>query len=145
MKTILFLSGALTLLALHGCQTDNRERAESDQREVPAKQETPAKMIEQLVGEWEQASAGEAGNSRASGESQRTLTFTEEARYIVREGNRKTDSGAYRMNEQLRNLYLESESNEDPREYEIQLNRDTLILTSKDGSSEGGRVYVRNN
>jgi hypothetical protein len=51
------------------------------------------------------------------------------------------------MNEQLQNIYLESEANEKPREYEIKLKRDTLILSAKEGAQSGndGSVYVRRN
>lgn len=146
MKTNLFLSAAFALLALQACQPDNRESAQNDgQQKPPAKEESPVKMIEELVGEWEQAGpARGAGNTQP--DASQTLTFTEEARYIVRQGNQKTDSGAYRMNEQLNNLYLESEANEDPREYEVELQRDTLILSAKEGSQGGDdQLYVRRN
>ena len=62
----------------------------------------------------------------------------------MRNGNEKTDSGAYRMNEQLRNLYLESGADEEPREYEVQLSPDTLILSAKEDSGEE-QVYIRRN
>ena len=149
MKAVLFLFGALTILTLQSCQRDTRETAENDNREVPAKQETPEKMIETLVGEWEKADdTGVSVNRDQQASAAQTLTFTEEARYIMRAGNEKTDSGAYRMNEQLRNLYLESEANEKSREYEVKLNRDTLILSAKDGSQQSGNdqsVYVKRN
>ena len=149
MKVVFFLFSVLTLLTLQSCQKDNRKTTENDNLEVPAKQETPEKMIETLVGEWEKTGdTGVAGNRDQQGGAAQTLTFTEEARYVMREGNEKTDSGAYRMNEQLQNLYLESEANEKPREYEVKLNRDTLILTAKDGSQPSGNdesVYVKRN
>lgn len=143
MKKILFFSGALALLTLQSCQTDNKSEAQKDNQESqtaqpPVQQETPAKMIEQLVGEWRQAN-----NNQQSSDGQ-TLTFTEEARYILEKGNQKTDSGAYRMNEQLGNLYFESEANEQPREYEVQLQGDTLILSAKEGDS-ASQTYIRSN
>ena len=147
MKKILFLSGTLVLLTLQSCQTDNKGEAQNDTQQSetqqpPVKEETPAKMIEQLVGEWQQA-AGSTNNNQQSGEGQK-LTFTEEARYIVEKGNQKTDSGAYRMNEQLRNLYFESEANGQPREYEVQLQGDTLILSAKEGGA-AAQTYIRSN
>ena len=146
MKKILFLSGALALLTLHSCQTDNKREAQNDDQQSetqqpPVKHETPAKMIEQLVGEWQQAGGSGNNNQQAAGQK---LTFTEEARYIVENGNQKTDSGAYRMNEQLRNLYFESEANEQPREYEVQLQGDTLILSAKEGGA-APQTYIRSN
>jgi hypothetical protein len=56
------------------------------------------------------------------------IRFTEEARYIGYADDEKVDSGAYRMNEQLRNLYLESEADEEPREYEMDLRETQLTL-----------------
>ena len=146
MKTNLFLSAALALLTLQACQPEKGENAQNDgQQEPPAKKESPVKMIEGLVGEWEQAGPAR-GAANAQGDAGQTLTFTEEARYIVRQGSQKTDSGAYRMNEQLNNLYLESEANEDAREYEVELQRDTLILSAKEGSqAEEEQIYVRRN
>ena len=86
------------------------------------KQETPSKLIERLVGDWERDNSGNDTNKQR-------ITFTSEARYIIYENDQKIDSGAYRMNEQLHNIYLESEVNEQPREYEISLTRDELKLT----------------
>lgn len=143
MKTILFFGVTLSLLTLYSCQQDNRESAQKkNQQEPPVKHESPKKMIEELVGEWEQAGSG----NHQQGNASQTLTFTEEARYIVRRGNQKTDSGAYRMNEQLQNLYLESEATKSPREYGIHLTRDTLILSAKeDSQQEEEQVYVKRN
>ena len=45
------------------------------------------------------------------------------------------------MNEQLRHLYLESEINETPREYEIGLQEEVMTLKPRDGGEE--YVYRR--
>lgn len=140
---MLCLCLAAMLLTLPSCQQDTRESAQKEtQPDPPVKQETPEKMIEELVGEWERAGAR---NNQQDGARQ-TLTFTQEARYIMRQGSQKTDSGAYRMNEQLRNLYLESDETKSAREYEIRLTRDTLILSAKENATQDGeQVYVRRN
>ena len=144
MKSILYLCVALSLLTLQSCQQDKGENAQKEEQpEPPVKQETPEKMIEELVGEWERAASGNNNQQEGAGQ---TLIFTQEARYIMRQGNQKTDSGAFRMNEQLRNLYLESDETKDAREYEIRLTRDTLILSAKENArQEGEQVYVRRN
>ena len=131
MKINFFLSAVLGILTLYACGTDNREsNTETDAGEsVNTEQETPVKMIEELVGEW-QLDGSQGGNAQANAGSQR-LIFTEEARYIAYSGNQKVDSGAFRMNEQLRNLYLESEANEQPREYEVELQQDVMTLKGK--------------
>lgn len=147
MKINLFLSAALALLTLQACQTDSRESAQDNgQQEAPAKNESPVKMIEGLVGEWELMGPAQGSGDTRQADASQTLTFTEEARYIVRQGGQKTDSGAYRMNEQLNNLYLESEANGAPREYEVALQRDTLVLSAKEGSQGGEeQIYVKRN
>ena len=129
MKTNLLLPALLAALAF--CSCDVKKTVEKDEQtgEANTKKETPIKLIEYLVGEWQLENPSSANEPR--GQSDR-LTFTEEARYIVRSGNQKIDSGAYRMNEQLGNLYLESETNERPREYEIQVNENTMTLKPKD-------------
>ena len=72
-----------------------------------ANKELLQKLIEYLIGEWQM----ESGSTSAEGGPGERITFTTEARYIVHEGNQKVDSGAYRMNQQLRHIYLESEAN----------------------------------
>ncbi len=101
-------------------------------------------MIDYLVGEWKIDSVTDGRGAAEAGNADQTLTFTNEARYILRSGNKKIDSGAYRMNEQLKNLYFESEANEKPREYEVQVKEDTLILSSKDDKGETVYIYSRN-
>lgn len=143
MKRLFFLAMTLTLPALQSCQNEKRDSVQdARQHEPPTRHETPQKMIEELVGEWVQANADGSGNNDRQANAIQTLTFTEEARYIVREGDQKTDSGAFRMNEQLKNLYFESEATEDPREFEVQLRQDTLILSEKDDGQGRDEEYV---
>lgn len=102
-------------------------------------------MIDILVGEWELQEAAAGNADRREGAMQR-IRFTEEARYIGYADDEKVDSGAYRMNEQLRNLYLESEADEEPREYEIDLQQDRLTLKPREaeqGRSESSLTYER--
>lgn len=128
MKIYSVLFALLTILTLHACQTDTRTNteADSDAGDVNTRHETPMKMIEYLVGEWEREGSGQQNTQ--DGSSMQRLTFTEEARYIAFANNQKTDSGAFRMNEQLNNLYLESETNKQVLEYEIDLKGDTMTL-----------------
>ena len=124
MKTNLLLPVLLTVLTLYSCDVKKTVENDDQKDEVNTKKETPIKMIESLVGEWELQNPSDANQTDR-------LIFTEEARYIVESGNQKIDSGAYRMNEQLRNLYLESETNERPREYEFEINENTMTLKPK--------------
>ena len=70
------------------------------------------------------------------------MVFTEEARYIQYSGGQKIDSGAYRMNEQLRNLYLESEANGQPREFEIDLQQNRMTLKPKSANQGGDQTQT---
>lgn len=134
-----------SLLTLQYCRNDDREKVNGDDSHSSARPQKPVKMIDYLVGEWkiDSVKRGEK-NPEGAGDSDRTLTFTNEARYILRSGNRKIDSGACRMNEQLKNLYFESEANQKPREYEVRVKEDTLVLTSKDDQDETVYMYSRN-
>ena len=140
MKTSLVLFLLVTLLA-PACQTDNRQESANDDSEntdVNTQKETPQKLIEYLVGEWAVDSASGSGQE---GENQR-IVFTQEARYIVYSGDQKIDSGAYRMNEQLTNLYLESELNEEPREYEISTDGNMMTMKSKQTATDSAGESV---
>jgi hypothetical protein len=147
MKKLFFISSiVIGLLTLQQCDRTSHGDENKDLRgKDTEKPKTAVKMIDNLVGEWKIDSASSrSGSEDTAGAKDQTLTFTEEARYILRSGNKKVDSGAYRMNEQLKNLYLESEANEKPREYEIEVSQDTLILSSKEDKGETVYIYSRN-
>lgn len=143
MRTLLIAFTCIILLTLHSCQKDNRSKAEAElettgENGANASQDTPVKLLEYLVGEWQRESGDDAAGPGQPGER---LTFTSEARYLVHEGNQSIDSGAFRMNEQLRSLYLESEINQTTREYEVVLREDIMTLKPKQGG--GQYVYRR--
>lgn len=138
MRIILFSLATVALLTLQSCQSDQRgdtstdQTGQEDKPEVNTERESPTKMIEQLVGEWESSSGGQQGQEDAQ-----RIRFTSEARYILYEGNQKVDSGAYRMNEQLRNLYLESEINAETKEFEVVLSNNQLTMTPRVTTGQG--------
>jgi|SRR5688500_16829645 len=138
MRVNFLFMAVVCALTLGACQSDTKKTTEGDDNEqVNTEQETPVKMIEQLVGEWQLEASQDQSAGQEAGAGQR-LTFTEEARYIAESADQKVDSGAFRMNEQLQNLYLESETNEQPREYEMDLQQD--ILTLKPKGNQGGQA-----
>lgn len=145
MKKTVFLSLALVFtLTLQYCQNGNRgDEAQGNRAGEEEEDNKPVKMIDYLVGEWKIDSARSGKAGRQTGGGDQTLTFTQEARYILRSGNQKVDSGAFRMNEQLNNLYLESEANEEPREFEVEVKEDTLILSSKEDKGQTVYIYSR--
>ena len=138
MKRSIFLLPLLALLTLN-CQTDNRQEAENENTQAPTEQPTPRKLIDYLVGEWAIDSAAAAADQQ---QSNQRIVFTHEARYIVYSGEERIDSGAYRMNEQLANLYLESEMNEEPREYELSLNESVMTLKPNQAQNQSGQETV---
>lgn len=147
MRTILFSLATVALLTLQSCQSDQRGDTSTDQTEKEDKpeanteRESPTKMIEQLVGEWESTTGGQQGQEDA-----KRIRFTSEARYILYEGNQKIDSGAYRMNEQLRNLYLESEIDAKTKEFEVGLSNNQLTMKPRETTGQAGdkqEIYRR--
>lgn len=152
MKTILyiFFFGTLTLLTLEtSAQTDKRDREVNENNEVNTKQKTPVKMIEYLVGDWkiDKILSGKKDVTETKGGGNQTLTFTSDARYIMRSGNEKIDSGSYRMNEQIGSLYLESESDEKPWEWKTEFISGGMILTPKQVNPQKANLryfYIRN-
>ncbi len=144
MRKLLFTFCLMaSLLTLQNCQKGQTDQNKIDTAGEQSSRST--KMIDNLVGEWkiDSVQSGAQSNDTANRNNE-TLTFTQEARYIVRSDGKKIDSGAYRMNEQLKNLYLESEANEKPREYEIKVSQDTLILSSREDKGETVYIYSRN-
>lgn len=141
MKTKVVLALFVSLLTLHACQTDNRQNSQNNKAEVNTKKETPTKLIEALVGEWQKDASG-APPSQANGQEKKVdrMIFTQEARYMQYSGGQTVDSGAYRMNEQLRNLYLDSESNAQAREFEIDLQDNRMTLKPKSGNQSGDQA-----
>lgn len=144
---ILFFGASVLLTLVNSCQSDNRDRngEDVDNREVNTEQESPVKMIEYLVGEWRIERILNENNediTATEDESNQTLTFTAEARYILSSGNEKVDSGAYRMNEQLGHLYLESEVDEEPREWNVEFGSDKMTLSSDKNSPNSKLRYV---
>lgn len=130
------MAAGLLILALYGCQSDNRETAADNQPQSNTKQPTPNKMLETLIGEWQL----ESGGDNQQGNRYERLRLTSEARYIAYSGGQKVDSGAYRMNEQLRNLYLESEAGGEPREYEVELQGDMLKLRPRQNQGQAAQA-----
>jgi hypothetical protein len=123
----------------------NENGEDGDENQINTKENTPTKMIEYLVGDWavERILDGEKDVTDAQGGSGQRITFTQEARYIRHSGNQKIDSGAFRMNEQLENLYLESEADNQPQEYEVTLKSGMMTLTPRKNQNEKSNMkYV---
>ena len=152
MRKILYtiFLGSASLLTLEtSAQRIKTDKQIDDNKEVNTAQKTPVKMIEYLVGDWkiDKILSGKKDVTETKGGGNQTLTFTSDARYIMRSGNEKIDSGSYRMNEQIGSLYLESESDEKPREWKTEFISGGMILTPKQVSPQKANLryfYIRN-
>jgi hypothetical protein len=151
MKTFLYilLFALILLLTLESrAQTRKEPQKENLKKAVNTNRQTPKKMIERLVGEWAIAGIYDGKNdvTKNQGGSGQNLTFTDEARFILRSGTQKIDSGAFRMNEQLRNIYLESEGTKKVHEWDVTFRSDSLILTRAQGADKADNlkyIYIR--
>lgn len=152
MRKILYtiFLGSASLLTLEtSAQRIKTDKQIDNNKEVNTAQKTPVKMIEYLVGDWkiDKILSGKKDVTETKGGGNQTLTFTSDARYIMRSGNEKIDSGSYRMNEQIGSLYLESESDEKPREWKTEFISGGMILTPKQVSPQKANLryfYIRN-
>ncbi len=152
MRKILYtiFLGSASLLTLEtSAQRIKTDKQIDNNKEVNTAQKTPVKMIEYLVGDWkiDKILSGKKDVTETKGGGNQTLTFTSDARYIMRSGNEKIDSGSYRMNEQIGSLYLESESDEKPREWKTEFISGGMILTPKQVNPQKANLryfYIRN-
>jgi hypothetical protein len=68
MKTILPFAILFVLLTLHACQQDSRQSSENETAETNTEKDTPKKLIESLVGEWQSDTRG--GQSSQAGRAE---------------------------------------------------------------------------
>ncbi|MEO5602698.1 MAG: hypothetical protein ABIR06_17385 [Cyclobacteriaceae bacterium] len=142
-KTVLKICTIALLTLQISCQNEKTVN-EANDTQVPTEQESPEKIIESIVGEWkiDRIISGDENVTDAQGGSDQTLVFTDEARYVMRSGNEKSDSGAYRMNEQLKNLYFESETNQKPQEWNVSFKSGSMILSPVEDSNNKNLQYI---
>jgi hypothetical protein len=56
------------------------------------------------------------------------MEFTREGKYMAYSGREKIDSGLYRLNEQQSKLYLESQANGNPIEWNVTFRKNEMTL-----------------
>jgi hypothetical protein len=157
MKTkvcILFLSIAMCLLStgLYAQNDYTKKEKEKKEREdaINTKQKTPVKIIEHIVGTWQVDGIfkgnKDISNSDTVGINQ-VIEFNREGRYVSHSGSEKIDSGAYRLNENHALLYLESETGEAPKEWNVTFTKEDEMTLQPKGSSARAQsfkyVYTR--
>lgn len=109
---ILLIAGLIAMSSVQiFAQEDNEYRKKRDKNAINTKKETPTKIIEFIVGEWEaeEVYQGQKEVSETDTLAQdQLIEFDREGKYYRYAGNAKIDSGSYRINEQHNFLYLES-------------------------------------
>jgi hypothetical protein len=98
----LILASAMSLLA---------QNVQKQQPTVDAKKKTPVKIIEYIVGKWKLVEIYKGNKNVTVNDSaalNQSLSFNREGRFVSYKDNIKSDSGAYRINEEHAILYLES-------------------------------------
>lgn len=120
------------------------------------------KFIERIAGEWtleriidaEKANSGkEKGDRRKSARTNDVDTdqgtnamskieFYDDARYRMNSSQHAIDSGSYRLNEQHGILYLESDQDPTPSEWDVTIKGNQLTLTGRGEAAESRFRYV---
>jgi hypothetical protein len=153
---ILFLITAMCFLSTGlYAQKDNdytkKEKSKKEREEaINTNKKTPVKIIEHIVGTW-QVDGIYKGNKDISDSDtvglQQVIEFNREGRYVSHSGSEKIDSGSYRLNENHALLYLESETGEAPKEWNVSFAREGMMTLQPKGSSAHAQsfkyVYTR--
>ncbi len=122
------------------------------------------KFIERIAGQWsldriidaEKANKGKEKADRRK--SARTndiekdqgtnamykIEFSSDARYKMNNSQEAIDSGSYRLNEQHGILYLESDRDPEPSEWDITIKGNQLTLTGRGDAADSRFRYVYN-
>lgn len=126
----LIFSGTLCCLAFNGWAqaTDNKNSSAN------TAQKTPVKIIEFIPGNWviEHVYKGKKDViSTDTLAANQILEFNREGRYTSFSGTERVDSGAYRLNEDHGILYMASNTNDTPVEWNIWFDKQSGNMTLK--------------
>lgn len=126
-----------------GCQersntaTETSATGRTGDESTNTENETPVKLKEYLTGDWtlDAAASGNGDNT-----APQRITFTTEATYRRYTGKQqRSDSGLFRVNEQHKILYLESQQNGSPEEWQVTMNGDDQMTLALRNANEQGR------
>ena len=116
-------------------QNDNTYRKQHDQNAKNTKKETPTKIIEFIVGEWEAEEVYKGQKEVSDTDTLATdqiMAFDREGKYSISTGSGQIDSGSYRISEQHNILYLESaEHTSPPSEWRVTFSDDGKMFLRK--------------
>lgn len=162
MKRILNL--VVIVISFLTCQVmaqDNKDRGNTDytnnrtagkpknDNRVNTQKKTPVKIIEYIPGVWTIDKVYQGKKDITANDTiaqNQTMEFTREAKFMSYQGNEKIDSGTFRVNEDHAILYLASESNTKPTEWNVWFDPKgtmTLKMIDADKKSESIRYVYR--
>ena len=150
MKVLRILMAALVMVTFQNCGNDkagNREFAKEPDETVnrgTADEPTPVKMIDYMTGTWtlNKVMRGDEDVSDENGMGQgQKLELRLDGRYLRFSDRNKIDSGRYRVNEQQKSLYLESEVRSVPEEWNVVRMEDGVIsMEIRNASAHGESI-----
>jgi hypothetical protein len=140
----LFIAALCCLVSLENFAQDGNKKSDkrnANRASINTKQKTPVKIIQYIPGVWTLDQVIHGNKDIAANDTvaqNQTLEFNREGRYMSYSGNERIDSGAYRLNEDHAILYLASETDDKPHEWNVWFKEDgTMILKQKDGTKHG--------
>lgn len=112
------------------------------QDSIPAKNPAAVKLIERLYGVWQAVGSQAPGQNNANAQSDLSIEFNPEAKYVLKRGNQIVESGSYRVNEQQEVIYLENSVNKKPVEWRVKLNGGNLVMTTRETDQGKSKKYT---
>ena len=113
---------------------ENYQKDKESKNAINTKKETPTKIIEFIVGEWEAEDvykgSQEVGATDTLGVGA-IIHFNREGKYTEYNGSEKLDSGSYRINESHALLYLESADGSEPTTWKVSFSEDGKMFLRK--------------
>jgi hypothetical protein len=133
-QNILLVACFVLTVAMHASAQDDEYRKENDKNAINTKKQTPTKIIEFIVGEWEAEDVYKGDQEVTNTDTLGTgslLHFDREGKYTQYNGTEKLDSGSYRINESHALLYLESADGSEPTTWKVNFSDDGKMFLRK--------------
>jgi hypothetical protein len=113
---------------------ENYQKDKEGKNAINTKKETPTKIIEFIVGEWEAEDVYKGNQEVGATDTLGTgaiIHFNREGKYTEYNGSEKLDSGSYRINESHALLYLESADGSEPTTWKVSFSEDGKMFLRK--------------
>jgi hypothetical protein len=143
MKKLMVVLSLLVICSVISLQGVAQEKKELD-KAINSNKKTPVKIIEYIVGTWqiENVYKGdkEVSETDTLADEQRTMEFNRDGKYFLFSGTEQIDSGLYRLNEQQSKLYLESQGNGNPIEWNVTFRKNEMTLRNVQTSAKAEKL-----